>query len=97
MSGPSVRTAEYVIENKSDGPIYVVHLPREGGAVIQLSYMIPAGTDIHYPIELVDDVERLGLADGSVNAVPITFSFTDQDDTRWTRFNDGRLKETPDA
>ncbi|MEV1085757.1 hypothetical protein AB0I98_47380 [Streptomyces sp. NPDC050211] len=97
MPGTSVRTVEYVIENKSDGPIYVVHLPREGGAVIPLSNMIPAETGIRYPIERVDDVERLGLADGSVSAVPITFSFTDQDDTRWTRFNDGRLKETSDA
>ncbi|MEH0658431.1 hypothetical protein QA860_11945 [Streptomyces stelliscabiei] len=97
MQGTDVSAAEYVIENKSDGPIYMVHLPREGGAVIQLSNMVPAEASIRYAVENVTDVERLGLADGTVSAVPITFSFTDQDDTRWTRFDNGHLKETADA
>ncbi|MFC1431445.1 hypothetical protein ACEZDB_12410 [Streptacidiphilus sp. N1-3] len=92
-----VPPSPFVIENKSDGPIYSVHLPRAGGAVIQLSPVILAGGRRERSIEEPGEIEKLGLADGSIPVITISFSFTDQTGIRWTRRHDGRLEETSDA
>ncbi|WP_164662619.1 hypothetical protein [Streptomyces sp. RLB3-6] len=85
----------FVIENNSPGPIYQVTLPRPDGAVFILAPLINAGGCHEKPINDSTEIERLGLADGSISDAPITFSFTDQADVRWTRHEDRRLEETP--